>query len=79
MKIGIHNYDDIDPEDRAALRRFYRKVRIAVYANSEYLAEGPQPPESCYQGCYGMDRGAAREWIEKIADELNWLTYLGSK
>lgn len=75
MKIGDHTYWDLTSEDEAAIRRFYRTVRIAVYANQAYTG----PDRTCYQGCYGMSRDEAKRWIEPFAAKLSELTYLGSK
>ena len=68
-------YLDLDLIDRCAARRHYRILRIAMYAPQSYT--GPDRP--CYQGCYGMERKDAKEFIWYFYDEVSWKSYLGSK
>lgn len=66
---------DLDPVDRCAMRRHYRDLRIAVYAPQSYTG----PDRQSYQGCYGMGRTEAKEFLAKHYGELAWHQYLGSK
>lgn len=67
--------DELTKEDRAACRRQYKILRIAVYAPQTYT--GPDRP--CYQGCYGKDRQEAKTFLFDFYAMISWLTYLGSK
>lgn len=66
---------ELDLIDRCIIRRWYRIIRIVMYApqSSPYAATG-----MC-QGFYGKSRAEAKEWLMSIAHEISWLNYLGSK
>lgn len=66
---------DLSLADRCAARRQYKTLRLAMYANIEYT--GWDRP--AYQGCYGMDRDAAKKFIRDYYAQVSWADYLGSK
>lgn len=67
--------DKLTKEDRAACRRQYKILRIAIYAPQTYTG----PDRESYQGCYGLDRQEAKQALFAFYSDLSWLTYLGSK
>jgi len=72
----VNLYDlELDAADRCAARRQYRTLRIAVYAPQSYTG----PDRQSYQGCYGMERDEARDFIAAFYREVSWKSYLGSK
>ena len=75
MRIGRARLDELSAADRATIRRWYRTLRIAIYApqSSEYAKDG------MFQGAYGLGREEVRDLLGKIAIEVDWHIYMGSK
>ena len=67
--------DDLSKEDRAACRRHYKILRIAIYAPMTFTG----PDRESYQGYYGLDRQEAKQVLFAFYSHLSWLSYLGSK
>lgn len=67
--------EDLNLADRCAMRRQYRDLRIAIYAPQSYTG----PDRESYQGCYGMSRERAKEFLIRFYREVAWHQYLGSK
>jgi hypothetical protein len=66
---------ELSVADKCAARRQYRTLRIAMYVSQS----SPYSEKGMYQGCYGMDREEAKQFIYKFYCELAWHDYLGSK
>lgn len=74
MKVILTNMD-LDPIDTAAARRHYRILRIAIYAPQRSI----YAHDTMYQGCYGLSREEAKQFIADFYDEVSHRAYLGSK
>ncbi len=66
---------DLTLADRAACRRQYRTLRIAMYAPTT----SPHGRLGVYQGSYGMTREEAKNFLMDFYREVSWHQYIGEK
>jgi len=66
---------DLSWTDRCACRRQYRTLRIAMYAPQD----SPYANNGMYQGCYGLSRTEARQYLVAFYREVSHMTYLSEK
>lgn len=72
---AAYNLYELEAADRCTIRRWYKALRIAIYAPQSYTG----PDRESYQGCYGMERQEAKGLLAYVAQQVDWAFYLGSK